>query len=379
MPSLVVEACSVLGIEPGPGGSPPDEEQVRAAFKPLAIKWHPDRNPDNVAEATQRFAELSAARDLLLDPPVSAMVDEQARASSKPYPKSAHSTNLRAFEGDVTDAIDAGNLSGADVEQQFQSFELWAVWHCRSCDLICCRIRKNKYQCMCTHKLAQHSAGSGFRCTVAKCPCRRYEFQVQFDHEPLKCRCKHGPKEHAPMPPFACQRDKCGCDAFASPWQCHCGHACAEHRTAFVQKKYAERAREWVTSGLRGECVALAQKFRSRSPRTRAAFVARANAARAAGLPSWKAMQREAAAHEKWGTAPLPPSEVAKESASAHSAEVAGAMDDPRPPDGYCGECEPSTSSQTSHGLSTEELRQKLAAAGVGVRPVNASDLGNLW
>ena len=55
MPSLVVEACSVLGIEPGPGGTPPDEEVIRAAFKPLAIKWHPDRNPDNVKEATERY------------------------------------------------------------------------------------------------------------------------------------------------------------------------------------------------------------------------------------------------------------------------------------------------------------------------------------
>jgi len=27
--------------------------------------WHPDRNPENVKEATQRFAEISAARDLL--------------------------------------------------------------------------------------------------------------------------------------------------------------------------------------------------------------------------------------------------------------------------------------------------------------------------
>ena len=58
-----------------------------------------------------------------------------------------------------------------------------------------------------------------------------------------------------------------------------------------MRKVYAERAREWVAGGLRGECVALANKFRARSAAERAAFVHRANAARAAGLPSWKAMQ----------------------------------------------------------------------------------------
>ena len=76
MPSLVVEACSVLGVDPGPDGTPPEEDVIAAAFKKLAIRWHPDRNPDNVKEATQRFAEISAARDLLLDPPTNALIDE---------------------------------------------------------------------------------------------------------------------------------------------------------------------------------------------------------------------------------------------------------------------------------------------------------------
>ena len=73
------------------------------------------------------------------------------------------------------------------------------------------------------------------------------------------------------------------------------------------RKKYAERGREWVAGGLRGECVALANKFRARSMAERASFVARANAAKAAGFPSWKALQRERAMHEKFGTAPVAP------------------------------------------------------------------------
>ena len=44
MPSLVAEAASVLGLSLGPGGTPPEEDAIAAAFKKLAIRWHPDRS-----------------------------------------------------------------------------------------------------------------------------------------------------------------------------------------------------------------------------------------------------------------------------------------------------------------------------------------------
>jgi len=137
---------------------------------------------------------------------------------------------------------------------------------------------------MCGHRLNEHDAANGFRCTYkdkkgGRCKCTCYAFQVQFDHEPVKCRCKKPAKDHEPTPPFARPPE---CEGFDSPWMCHCGHPYREHRTAFVRHKYAERA----------------------------AFIMRANAAKAAGLPSWKAMQREAALHAAHGTEPLPYQEV---------------------------------------------------------------------
>lgn len=61
---LLAEARLVLCLD----HSEPSEEEIQAAFKKLAIKLHPDRNLGAVEEATARFAEISAARDLLLDP-----------------------------------------------------------------------------------------------------------------------------------------------------------------------------------------------------------------------------------------------------------------------------------------------------------------------
>ena len=51
-------------------GVPKDatEEQIRKAYKKLAIKWHPDKNPDNRKEAEEKFKEIGEAYSVLSDP-----------------------------------------------------------------------------------------------------------------------------------------------------------------------------------------------------------------------------------------------------------------------------------------------------------------------
>ena len=51
----------VLGVDRGSG-----KDEIKKAYRKLAIKYHPDKNPDN-AEAEAKFKEASEAAEILLD------------------------------------------------------------------------------------------------------------------------------------------------------------------------------------------------------------------------------------------------------------------------------------------------------------------------
>ena len=52
----------VLGLDADSGA-----EEIRDAYRKLAQQWHPDKHPDNVAEATQRFQRIADAYQTLAD------------------------------------------------------------------------------------------------------------------------------------------------------------------------------------------------------------------------------------------------------------------------------------------------------------------------
>jgi DnaJ-class molecular chaperone len=58
-------------------------EEIKKGYNKLAKKWHPDRNLDNVEEATQNFKEISVAYGVLSDPQKKDIYDNNSDLSIK--------------------------------------------------------------------------------------------------------------------------------------------------------------------------------------------------------------------------------------------------------------------------------------------------------
>ncbi|GMI06373.1 hypothetical protein TrRE_jg3156 [Triparma retinervis] len=65
------EYYGILGLSKGA-----DDAEIKRAYRKLAMKWHPDKNADNKAEAEIKFQEIAEAYDVLSDKAKRAVYDQ---------------------------------------------------------------------------------------------------------------------------------------------------------------------------------------------------------------------------------------------------------------------------------------------------------------
>lgn len=103
-------------------------KELKRAYKALAHKWHPDLNPDNVAEAEKKMAEINVAYSVLSDEVArmdydkkldaeSAKSSRQKKSSEGAAPKTSRRKTSASTAGADASHIDFGNINST-----FESF-----------------------------------------------------------------------------------------------------------------------------------------------------------------------------------------------------------------------------------------------------------------
>jgi curved DNA-binding protein CbpA len=85
---------AVLGMEP-PAESALDPKALSRAYKKRALKWHPDKNQGNVAEASRQFDRVRKAYDVLSDPEKRRAFETEHRAKRAAAERHARLTGKR--------------------------------------------------------------------------------------------------------------------------------------------------------------------------------------------------------------------------------------------------------------------------------------------
>lgn len=85
-----------------------NDDQIKKAYRKAALKWHPDKNPDNKDEAERKFKQVAEAYQVLSDPNQRALYDRGGLQAVRGGPSSGRGAR--------------SNMNHADAFNIFESF-----------------------------------------------------------------------------------------------------------------------------------------------------------------------------------------------------------------------------------------------------------------
>ncbi|KAJ3686132.1 hypothetical protein LUZ61_015296 [Rhynchospora tenuis] len=104
------------------------DDDLKKAYRKLAMKWHPDKNPSNKKEAEAKFKQIAEAYDVLSDPQKRAVYDQYGEEGLKgvPPPGSAGPSGPAGgspfFSGDGPTSFRFNTRSADDIFAEFFGF-----------------------------------------------------------------------------------------------------------------------------------------------------------------------------------------------------------------------------------------------------------------
>src|SRR3972149_6814447 len=88
-------------------------EEIKKAYRKIAMQWHPDKNPDKKHEAEEKFKEAAEAYSMLSDPQKRSQYDRFGHAGvSGPGPGGFDPAAFTEFSDILGDLFGFGDLFG---------------------------------------------------------------------------------------------------------------------------------------------------------------------------------------------------------------------------------------------------------------------------